>query len=160
MKTQASFVVRRADLRSLADQQAVRSVLNAYAADPMGGGEPLAEDVMERLIPGLRAHPTALVMLAFADDQAVGIAVWFMGFSTFTARPLINVHDLAVIPPQRGRGVGRALLRAVEQEARQLGCGKITLEVRHDNAVAQGLYRAEGFDHPGGVAHHFWAKKI
>jgi ribosomal protein S18 acetylase RimI-like enzyme len=68
-----------------------------------------------------------------------------VGYSTFRARPLLNLHDLAVQPEARERGVGGALLAAVESHARALGCCKVTLEVREDNASARRLYERVGF---------------
>jgi ribosomal protein S18 acetylase RimI-like enzyme len=112
----------------------------------MGNGEGLSAEVRDRLIPGLRQHPTTLIYLAFASDEPVGIAVCFVGFSTFAARPLINIHDLAVVPAYRGQGVGRLLLERVESKGRDLGCCKLTLEVRADNHRAQRLYARAGFD--------------
>ena len=58
---------------------------------------------------------------------------------------MLNVHDMAVVDGQRGRGIGRRLLEAVEQEARARGCCKITLEVRDDNDTARHLYDRFGF---------------
>ena len=84
----------------------------------MGSGQPLSAEVRETLVAGLRRHPTTLVLLAWAEGQAVGMATCFLGFSTFYARPLINIHDLMVLPGQRGRGVGRDLLQAVEARGR------------------------------------------
>ena len=89
--------------------------------------------------------PTSRVWLALDGDMAVGVCVGFLGFSTFQALPLINIHDLAVLPEQRGRGIGRALLAAVEAQARTEGCCKLTLEVQEDNAPARGLYQSFGF---------------
>src|SRR5262245_37780568 len=106
--------VRDADLDDPADAAAIVEIVSSYASDPFGGGAPLAPDVRARLVPGLRAHPTTLVLLAFVDARAVGVAVCFFGYSTFQARPLLNVHDLAVLPDARGGGIGRALLAAVE----------------------------------------------
>src|SRR6188472_634458 len=106
------------------------SVLDSYAREEMGGGAPLSLDVRQRLVPALREQANALVLLAFADGAVTGIATCFFGFSTFAARPLLNVHDLAVLPASRGRGVGRALLVAAEERARARGCVKLTLEVR------------------------------
>lgn len=120
-------------------------VIDSYARDAMGGGQPLRAEVRARLVPGLQGHPTSLVLLALADQDPVGVAVCFLGFSTFEARPLVNVHDLAVLPQHRGRGVGRALLAGVEQRARARGCCKITLEVLDDNAAARRLYARFGF---------------
>ena len=60
-------------------------------------------------------------------SYAVGIATCFRGFSTFYARPTIYVHDLSVLPEQRGGGIGRRLLEAVAARARLLVCCKLTL---------------------------------
>lgn len=140
------LIVRRADLGDAADAATVVRLLDAYARDPRGGGEPLADDVRERLIAGLAAHPTSHVWLAFAGDMAIGLCVAFVGFSTFNARPLLNIHDLAVLPGHRGRGTGRALLHAAEAFARDAGCCRLTLEVLDDNQPAYGLYRHFGFE--------------
>lgn len=144
-----SIEIVEADLERPDHQQAVVELTAAYALDPMGNDGPLSTDVLERLIPSLRAHPTTLIFLAYADGKPVGIATCFGGFSTFLAQPLINVHDLAILPDYRGRGIGRQLLRSVESKARQLGCGKLTLEVVEHNAPARRLYARVGFTHAG-----------
>ncbi len=140
-----SLEVREADLLDASDAADVIDVLDSYARDPMGGGRPLAAEVRERLVPALREQPTALVLLAFLDGRAVGLAISFYGMSTFAARPLLNVHDLAVVPDQRGRGIGRALLAVAEEHARRRNCCKLTLEVQDGNTRARGLYRSFGF---------------
>jgi GNAT superfamily N-acetyltransferase len=139
------LVLRLADLAQPSDQQAVLRLIDAYARDPLGQGAPLATEVAARLVDGLRSHPGTLIVLATRAHEAIGIAVCFRGFSTFAARPLINVHDLAVLPEHRGRGVGRALLEEVARHARQAGCCRLTLEVQHGNASARGLYESVGF---------------
>jgi ribosomal protein S18 acetylase RimI-like enzyme len=141
----SNLVVIEADLDVPHHQEAIVYLINAYARDPMGDGRDLPMAVQDRLIPGLRQHPTTLVFLALDGQEPVGIAVCFLGFSTFAARPLINIHDLAVMPAHRGRGVGRLLLEQVEAKGRQLGCCKLTLEVRADNHRAQRLYQQLGF---------------
>lgn len=134
-----------ADLALPLHQRHVRELTAAYALDPMGNNGPLPEEALARLIDGLRAHPTTVVFLAYAGDKPVGIATCFRGFSTFAARPLLNIHDLAVLPELRGAGTGRKLLHAVEQKARELGCCKVTLEVQENNAKARRLYERTGF---------------
>ena len=145
-------------------QEAILHLINAYARDPMGDGRDLPAAVRDRLIPGLQQHPTSLVFLAFDDAIPVGVAVCFVGFSTFAARPLINIHDLAVMPDSRGRGIGRLLLERVEAKGRELGCCKLTLEVREDNHRAQRLYQRFGFgDMPselGPVRNWFLQKRL
>jgi len=140
----SSLYIVQADLNDQQHQEAVLEMTCAYARDPMGNGADLLSDVQTRLIERLRAHPTTLIFLAFAQHQAIGIATCFLGFSTFTARPLINIHDLYVIQAYRGRGIGRQLLEAVEKKARELDCCKLTLEVQENNP-ALALYHRFGF---------------
>jgi GNAT superfamily N-acetyltransferase len=143
--SQSSVVVVEADLARSEHQEATLQLLNGYAMDPMGDGRPLAESVRRDLIPGLRAHPTTMVFLAFQGHEPVGLAVCFRGFSTFAARPLLNMHDFFVMPSVRGAGVGRLLLAAIETRAREIGCCKLTLEVQENNQRAQHVYAAAGF---------------
>ena len=153
--------VSEADFDDERDAKGIIAVLDSYACAPVGGGKPLAPDVRERLIPMLREHPTSLALLAFVDDEPVGIAVCFFALSTFRAAPLLNIHDLAVLPQYRGKGVGRALLKAVEEHARRKGCCKLTLEVLDDNTRARSLYRRFGFDDVvGKSATRFLAKPL
>ena len=62
------------------------------------------------------------------------------GFSTFACKPLLNIHDFAVLRPYRGQGIGKLMLGRVKQLAKNLGCCKITLEVLEGNTVARHLY--------------------
>jgi ribosomal protein S18 acetylase RimI-like enzyme len=146
---ESSIEIIEADLERPEHQQAVLEMTDAYCQDPMANSRPLTEEVRKGLIAGLRDHPAAcrLILLGYAGDRPVGIATCFRGFSTFSARPLINVHDLAVIPEYRGRGIGRQLLDAVETRARQMGCCKLTLEVLEDNPASR-LYEAMGYSRP------------
>ena len=134
-----------ADLDRSEHQQAIIDLLDAYSRDPMGNGAPLPADVKRALVPGLRDHPTTIVFLAYRRGRPVGLAICFRGFSTFAAKPLINIHDLAVLPEHRGLGVGRGLLDAVAAKGRTMGCCKLTLEVLENNHRARVLYEAMGF---------------
>lgn len=137
--------VRRADLSDPANQQIVVDLINDYACDPMGGGKPLPETTRKVLGERLAAFPHQYVFIAWDGDSPIGVATCFLGFSTFAAQPLINIHDLAVKASHRGRGVGAKLIGAVENTARELGCCKLTLEVLVANDPARGLYRKVGF---------------
>jgi GNAT superfamily N-acetyltransferase len=141
----ATVEVVEADLSRSEHQSATAELVDLYARDPMGDGEPLSADVRVRLIPGLREHPTTMVFLALSDGEPVGLAICFLGFSTFAAKPLINIHDFFVAPSCRGLGMGRQLLEAVAEKGRAMGCCKLTLEVLENNHRARGLYAASGF---------------
>jgi GNAT superfamily N-acetyltransferase len=134
-----------ADLKLSEHQEAVLAMVDAYSRDAMGNAKPLDPDVRARLVPALRKHATTLIFLAFADERPVGAAVCFIGFSTFAAKPLVNIHDCIVLPEHRGKSVGRRLLEAVEAKARELGCCKLTLEVMDKNYRAVRAYEAAGF---------------
>ena len=141
----SSIEILQADLDHRDHQQAIVALLDAYAMDPMGNGKALSKEVRRELIPGLQQHPTTIIFLAFQNKDAVGIAACFVGFSTFAARPLINIHDFYVIPEVRGQKIGHMILAAVEQKARDTECCKITLEVQQNNHRAQRIYEAAGF---------------
>jgi len=145
------------------EQAAVLTDLfNAYSRDPMGGGEELDESVKRRLPKALASFPGAISLLAYMDGAAVGLCNAFEGFSTFYARPLINIHDLYVQPEYRGRGVAGKLLLEVERIARERGCSKMTLEVLEGNTPAQKSYRHLGFEpyrlDPAMGTAQFWQK--
>ncbi|MBB4858009.1 GNAT superfamily N-acetyltransferase [Novosphingobium chloroacetimidivorans] len=146
------------------DAAALVHVLDGYARDPMGGGEPLADDVRQRLPAGLAGVPGAFAFLARLGGRPVGVAVCFMSYSTFAAAPLVNIHDVCVLAPHRGRGVATALFKRIETEARSRGACKITLEVLSGNINAKRLYKSLGYgdytlDPEAGHA-LFWQKRL
>jgi len=143
-----AFAVRRADLALPADRESLLALLDMYARDPMGGAEPLSPDTRARLCDDLLRHPKAVSFLAHdrADGAAIGLINCFEGYSTFKARPLLNIHDVAVVPGWRARGVGQALLAAAQHEARARGCCKLTLEVLSGNREATRSYLRFGFE--------------
>jgi len=140
-----SITIVEADLGRPDHQEATIRLLDAYAGDPMGDGRPLSPEARREVIPGLRRHPTTMVFLAFRGVAPVGMAICFRGFSTFAARPLVNISDYYVVPAERGAGIGRGLLTAIETRARELGFCKLTLEVQENNHRARGVYAAAGF---------------
>lgn len=148
---QACLRVCRADYANPVHAQALVTLLDAYAQDPMGGGEPLSEFARLNLIGALAARPQAFSVLAFDDapGDAAGLAVGLVncieGFSTFACQPLVNVHDVAVLPAYRGQRIAEKMLALAEEIARERGACKLTLEVLQGNAGAVKLYQRVGF---------------
>jgi GNAT superfamily N-acetyltransferase len=140
-------------------RNAVTSLINAYIADKMGGGKPLSKAEQLRLVEGLNNHPKSIVLLAQTGDIFVGLLTAFENFSTFSAKPMINIHDVTVLEEYRDKGIGRLLMNAIVNEAKQRKCSRITLEVRKDNINAQHLYNSLGFEEtdPGMF---FWRKTL
>lgn len=159
-----TLTVSLADYGDPADAAALVALLDAYARDPMGGGEPLSQETRDTLVDALTSIPGAFSLIARLDDVHVGLANCFTGFSTFAAAPLVNIHDMAVLPGHRGTGIGKALMAAVEAEALKRGACKITLEVLTGNETANALYAKCGYgdyelDPAAGNA-LFWQKKL
>lgn len=159
-----TLTVDLADYADPVDAAALVDLLDAYARDPMGGGEPLSDHARANFVAGLSATGHAFSLIARADGRAVGLANCVLGYSTFAAAPLVNIHDMAVLPGQRGHGIGRALMQAVEAEALKRGATKITLEVLSGNAAAKSLYAACGYGHyqldPAAGNALFWQKSL
>jgi ribosomal protein S18 acetylase RimI-like enzyme len=160
--TPSALRLVRADLDNAEHAAAIVALLDHYAQHEMGQSRPLDEEVRQRLIPGLKAHSGTRVVLAFAGERPVGVAICFMGFSTFKARPLLNIHDFVIHESTRGQGVGRRLMDEVVALARALDCCKVTLEVRVDNHPALRLYEKCGFEpgDPQNTAQWFWTKPL
>ncbi|MDR3452095.1 MAG: GNAT family N-acetyltransferase [Rhodoferax sp.] len=130
--------------------RALVTLLDAYARDPAGGGEPLSDFTKANFVRELAARPQAFSVLAFdgADVESavpVGLVNCIEGFSTFACRPLVNVHDVVVAASHRGRGIAALMLAEVERIARGRGACKLTLEVLSGNAGARRLYERVGF---------------
>jgi ribosomal protein S18 acetylase RimI-like enzyme len=137
--------VVRADYANPAHAQALVHLLNAYASDPAGGAEPLSDYARQHLVQELASRPQAYSVLAFVAGQPVGLVNAIEGFSTFKCRPLVNVHDVAVLPGYRGLRIAERMLELVEAIARERGACKLTLEVLEGNAPAARLYQRIGF---------------
>ena len=135
----------RVDFKQSAHRDALINLLDAYAQDPMGGGEPLADEVKRRLCDDMAERPTVASFIAWLDDAPVGLVNCVEGFSTFKSRPLMNIHDLAVLPGHRGAGIGQALMQAAQNHAQARGCCKLTLEVLTGNERALRSYEQFGF---------------
>ena len=153
-----------ADLSLPTHAAAIIYLLNEYAKDEMGGGAELSAFVKDNLIAELRKRQGVHVVLAFVEGAPAGLAVCFEGFSTFSCKPLLNIHDIVVAKEFRGRGISTRLLARTEEIALNLGCCKLTLEVLEGNTVAQAAYKASGFagyelDPRMGKA-MFWQKKL
>jgi ribosomal protein S18 acetylase RimI-like enzyme len=124
---------------------ALIDLLDHYARDPAGGGEPLSDFARANLAGQLAARPFVFSVLAFDGTAPVGLVNAIEGFSTFACKPLVNIHDVVVLQSHRGRGIAAQLFAAVEAIARERGACKLTLEVLSGNRAARSLYEKLGF---------------
>lgn len=90
------------------------------------------------------AAPTVFAHVAEEDGRLLGMAIWFLNFSTWTGRNGIYLEDLYVRPEERARGIGRALIARLAAIAHQSGYGRIDWSVLDWNEPAIRFYRSLG----------------
>ena len=89
-------------------------------------------------------EPRAFAHVVERDGQIVGIAVWFITYSTWTGRHGIWLEDLFVLESERGRGYGKALMRALAAVCIERGYSRFEWTVLDWNEPAIGFYRSLG----------------
>lgn len=149
----------KCDFTNPLHRQKVIDLIAAYMQDPMGGGKPMPDYTKANLVEGLAVHPTAFILFALDKGEFIGLITCFVNFSTFKAKPYINIHDIVVLKPYRRLGIGRKLLQGVIKNAEENNYCKVTLEVRMDNTNAQGLYNSLGFNECDPIM-HYWEKTV
>lgn len=144
--TEQMIEIIEADLNNSTQAEAILQLLNEYAADIMGGGTGISDFVKQNLIAQLKTKPETLVLLVYDQLHPIGLAVAFEGFSTFSAKRLLNLHDFMVSSQARGKGIAKAMLEKLESISKDRGYCKITLEVLEGNIRAQKIYKDFGFN--------------
>jgi ribosomal protein S18 acetylase RimI-like enzyme len=136
----AAVRVRRAELSDLDDLVALEQ--SSFDGDRLSRAQ-------------YRRHldsASAQVLVASANHRRfLGTAVVFYRKGSGVAR----LYSLATRPEARGKGVGSALIEAVENAARQRRCRALRLEVRSDNAAAIRLYERLGYRRTGRYARYY-----
>jgi ribosomal protein S18 acetylase RimI-like enzyme len=123
------------------EADAVGRLLDAFNreyGDPTPGAEWLAGRVRELVAGG----DTAVVVGGPGPD---GLAVLRLRPGLWTAGRECYLAELYVVPAQRGRGLGRALLEAAMELARERGADHIDLGTSEDDVAARALYERMGF---------------
>lgn len=139
MSRTADFHLRRArpaDLAALVDLE-----LASFAYDRMSARQ-------------FRRHlssPSAAVLLAEGDDGLLGSTIVFFRRGSTRAR----LYSLATAAAARGRGIGKTLLAAAEDLARERGMRELSLEVRRDNGAAVRLYEAHGYRRTASLENYY-----
>ena len=90
------------------------------------------------------SNPRLYCAIAEWDGEAVGFAVWFANFSTFSGRHGIYLEDLYVRPSHRGKGLGKALLVYLAKECVENGWSRLQWAVLDWNAPSIAFYKSLG----------------
>jgi putative acetyltransferase len=142
-------IIRRADLDDVTDAS---QVVAAVAEEGFLGAQPPVdlEDRAKQFRELVeRGGPAGVWVLEDDDGHVVGHA------AVQESVPGVLSIEMAILPEARGRGGGRALVRAVQEHAKASGAHKVSLEVWTDNARAIALYAAAGFEVEGLRREHY-----
>jgi ribosomal protein S18 acetylase RimI-like enzyme len=110
----------------------------------------------------LLAGDDTFVLLAGAGPDGIAVvrcrlAIWSEGLECYLA-------ELYVVPNLRGNGIGRALMNAAMQEARNRGADAMEIGVDEPDEAARGLYESLGFsnrvDGPDGPVMYVYEREL
>lgn len=83
----------------------------------------------------------AEAFIAYQANEPVAFAVFYFGYSTFSARPNLYLEDIYVRPSHRKHGIGRKLFSFLARKAIERDCGRLELAVLNWNEPAMAFYR-------------------
>jgi GNAT superfamily N-acetyltransferase len=118
--------LKLADYKTDKDPAAIEMLMTHSSMDPMGGGEPLPNEVLSNLRNTLATIPNGSIILIYDEQSSVALATALQGFSTFKCQLLLNIHDVIVLPEYRGCGLAKRLVAELESLAVHRGCCKLT----------------------------------
>lgn len=139
------YTILTADYSNASHAKDIIRLMSLYARSEMGGAKDLTARVKALLVAELAGITGTFSILCYEDNNCIGLANCFMGFSTFHCKPLINIHDFYVVKNLRGKNIAGKILQAIEDIAQKRHCCKITLEVLDENTSAKQAYRKFGF---------------
>jgi GNAT superfamily N-acetyltransferase len=88
--------------------------------------------------------PALFGHVAEHDDRVVGMALWFLNFSTWRGTHGIYLEDLYVSPAHRGTGLGRELLRTLAAVCVERGYSRLEWSVLDWNTPSIDFYKSAG----------------
>ena len=112
-------------------------------------GYPAAANVLAERVSRLAASPADRLVVAELEGQVVGLASIHVSLALEYDEPAAKLSALAVDERYRRRGIGEALVAAMEEEARMRGCRLIFLTSAQRRGDAHAFYRRIGFDETG-----------
>ncbi|MFT6287533.1 MAG: GNAT superfamily N-acetyltransferase [Alcanivorax sp.] len=89
-------------------------------------------------------HPTTHGLICEEDGVAIGFAIYFYNYSTWTGKNGLFLEDLYIRPEHRGTGAGKALLKHLAEHAVKVGCARFEWNVLDWNEPAIKFYQSFG----------------
>jgi ribosomal protein S18 acetylase RimI-like enzyme len=131
----------RSFIQALGVQTALQTVSPVRALT-----QSVAQQAYHRLMKLCEERPGTVIFIAESDAQRAGFLVMLTDMpDDITQHEQAFIAYVAVVPSQRGRGVGSALLQAAIAEGEERKLPHLSLMVSADNVEAKGLYESEQF---------------
>ena len=89
-------------------------------------------------------HPVAFCHVAEVDGKIVGIALWFLNYSTWLGKPGIYLEDLFVQPEYRGHGIGKGFMKTLARLCTERGYERFQWWVLDWNEPSIEFYKSLG----------------
>ncbi len=112
-------------------------------------------ELEKKCFDGPTAYDYDMLMQAFTASEGMAYKVapdsqimgYIMAAPLYGSQigPAVDIESVAVLPYHRGKGIGKALMLRVEEEAKKRGYKLMVLEVREKNMPALSLYRKLGY---------------
>lgn len=93
---------------------------------------------------GFGDNPLFYCILAEIEDKVVGLALYFLTYSTWQGKPGVYLEDLFVLPEHRGKGIGKQLMKAVAKHGVEMNCTRMSWQVLDWNKPSIKFYDACG----------------
>jgi ribosomal protein S18 acetylase RimI-like enzyme len=131
--------VRRADA---VDVEELAPLFDAYRRFYGRAGDP---EAARRFLRDRLERAESVAFIARDESGAMGFTQLYPSFSSVALGGIFVLNDLYVAPRARRRGVGRSLITAAVDHARDAGAVRLTLSTARSNTVAQALYESMGW---------------
>ena len=143
-----------------ADADRIARLLHDFNTE-FGEPTPGPRFLAERLRPLLESGEATVLLAAPEGD---GLALLRFRPSLWKESLDAYLEELYVVPERRGRGIGRALMEAAIELARERGAGDMHLGTSEDDVAARALYESLGFSNrggrPGGPVEYFYEREL
>lgn len=143
----ADYEIRSFRLGS--DEEIWCQIRNKGFANLKGSETPITSEMVSKMI-SANSYIEGGMKILFHKEKPVGIVRGAK--DEFEDSPIMNIGPLAILPEYQGKGLGRNLLRAALQFAKEKSYDRTILCVNADNEGAKALYLQEGFKQVHGVA--------
>jgi ribosomal protein S18 acetylase RimI-like enzyme len=150
-------MIRRAEPADAGQVARLLHDFNTEYDDFTPGPEALAGRITELLQAGE-------ITVLLADDPPAGLALLRFRPALWTPTLDCYLEELYVVPSRRGQGLGRALMNAAMDTARQHGAAHMDLGTGEDDTAARALYESLGFSNregrPDGPLNYFYEREL